>query len=99
MIICWEIGMHLESLKVEMKIRYSQTWQFQLKICRAKRWLFSEEKERTCAGESLLRKAYWEPKGLCCQMKVMIEGTDTSDYYSQRLLPLQPEDVVLYAVV
>ena len=81
MILCCEIAMHLENLKMEMKMRYSQSWQFQLRIYRAKRRLFSEEKGRTCGGESLLRKAHWGPERLGYQMNEMIEGTDISDYY------------------
>lgn len=49
--------MHLESLKVNVRMRRSQSWQFQLGIYRAKRGLFSEEKGVTCVEESLFKKA------------------------------------------
>lgn len=65
----------LGEFKMEIKMSYSQSWQFQLRICRAKRRLFSEEEERTCGRESLLRKAHWGPERRGIPMNEIIRHT------------------------
>lgn len=60
--------MHLESLKVEVKMRYSQSRQFQLGIYRPKRRLFSEEKEEPVSRNHFSRKHSEGPKGLAMKL-------------------------------